>query len=201
MFDMRMPGKYDHLETGINPPQRRRSSANNYSKEYSMKEKGLQTPYPNKDISLFLSSRPPSIHSRASLLREPHRYRGPIYTMSMPSSSSSTVYVGVEAGILRLDMACTDDLTGPLGSWYRQNISLGYNSENPVHKPFELSCYERPWLEDQGRGVRLMMQEPLSLALEQQDEKVRGWDRRWFQPWVAHNRRLRGPWRRPSEAR
>ncbi|OAX85100.1 hypothetical protein ACJ72_00513 [Emergomyces africanus] len=146
--------------------------------------------YPRRDVSIFLSNRPP-IHpsSRAPLFRDNFRYRGPIYTMSLPSPSSSTVYVGVEANVIRLDFVSTDDITGPHRQWFEQNLGLGLDLDvvadggsvmgmgtstrprsddhTPVHaydsslRPFDLSCYERPLPEDMGKGFNLMMQHPL----------------------------------------
>ncbi|EEP81713.1 predicted protein [Uncinocarpus reesii 1704] len=126
--------------------------------------------FPSKDISVFLSNRIQSVAGRAmNRFREPHRYRGPIYTISHPSPSSSTLYIGVEDSVLRLDMVSTDDLAGKNSAWCQRNLDLGLDPHGgPDCRPLELSCYERPFPKDQGRGVRLMMQDSFWTALEEQ---------------------------------
>ncbi|ODH50174.1 hypothetical protein GX48_03730 [Paracoccidioides brasiliensis] len=206
-FDMRMANKYSYLEacrSPMQPPLQRhqhhnhqlhgKNSHNNLHQQNSLitpVDSGPKDPltYRRRDISVFLSSRAPSHPlSRAPLLRDSLRYRGPIYTMSLPSPSSSTLYVGVEANVIRLDFASTDDITGRHRKWYEQNLGLGLDLEAAasadtsvgpgpglglnyplVHdatlRPFDLSCYERPLPEDMCKGVRLMMQRPFYKAV------------------------------------
>ncbi|PGH16977.1 hypothetical protein AJ79_01361 [Helicocarpus griseus UAMH5409] len=232
-FDMRMPNRYTYLDarpTPLSCPQQPNSTSTSH-----MSPKA----YPRRDVSIFLSNRPPTHpSSRAPLFRDNLRYRGPIYTMSLPSPSSSSLYVGVEANVIRLDFAATDDISGPHRQWYEQNLGLGLDldgvtadaSTGPgsgqgptadhhthvqrVHdanlRPFELSCYERPLLEDRGKGVKLMMQHPFSKAVSEREgavggegdaerEGVFGWDRRWWQPLVKGKKRIRGRWTRGSQ--
>ena len=40
----------------------------------------------------------------------PDRYKGPIFSLSTPSSYSTTVYAGIELGVLKLDFHNTDDV-------------------------------------------------------------------------------------------
>ncbi|KAK2744092.1 hypothetical protein FQN55_006960 [Onygenales sp. PD_40] len=213
IFDMRMPGRYSYMDAY--PPMNPQTNAvpnhtnNNNHHHHTANLKDSLT-YPRKDISIYLSQKPsPNSRLPLPLTRDRLRYRGPIYTMSLPSPSSSTLYVGVEANIIRLDFASTDDLSGPHRSWYDENLGLGLNvdaapdyARDANSQPFDLSCYERPLPEDQGRGVRLMMQDPFYAAAKNgemcanDDARVSGWDRRWFQPWISSNKKVKGRWRR-----
>ncbi|KAI5294674.1 hypothetical protein KEM52_003464 [Ascosphaera acerosa] len=59
---------------------------------------------------------PPKVHGRP--------YRGPIYSMSQPSPSSSTVWVGIEDGVVRLDLVTSHDLAGPSAEWLSTSNQL-----------------------------------------------------------------------------
>ena len=200
---MRMPVMYSYIDDSLSAPHTHHTSRNHSQTGSHNQALKSSLSYPRKDISIFLSQRAPNPSSRVPLFREPHRYRGPVYTMSLPSPSSSSVYVGVENCVIRLDFASTDDLTGSQREWYNLNLGLGLDPDGHFDHdfpPFDLSCYERPLPEDQGRGVRLMMQDPLWTKLGYHDhsrnaERIPGWDSRWFQPWVTKSRKLKGPWR------
>ncbi|PGH19852.1 hypothetical protein AJ80_03769 [Polytolypa hystricis UAMH7299] len=197
IFDMRMPGKYSYLDASIPNQKASPPSANNHLPKRTGPYEPLNQPFRRKNISIFLSNRLP--HLQNPSFREPHRYRGPIYTMSMPSPSSSTIYVGLEDSVVQLDIASTDDLSGSHRDWYNQNLGLGLEKDYGLDincQPFDLSCYERPLVEDRGRGVKLMMQDPFWKAVEKQEVRISGWDERWFQHWVANTQKVRGPWRR-----
>ncbi|KAL2370096.1 F-box domain-containing protein [Blastomyces gilchristii SLH14081] len=235
-FDMRMPNRYSYLDARPAPLHSQNHQNHHYRQTsngfHNFQLQNVETPasekilkdslrYPRRDVSVFLSNRPPVRPSnRAPLFRDNLRYRGPIYTMSVPSPSSSTVYVGVEANVIRLDFASTDDITGPHRQWYEQNLGLGldvdataYADANagignhlPVHsssssvRPFDLSCYERPLPEDRGKGVKLMMQHSLHKVVGSWERdgdganqgRVPGWDPRWWQPLVKGKKRVRG---------
>ncbi|PGG99522.1 hypothetical protein GX51_06262 [Blastomyces parvus] len=238
-FDMRMPNRYSYLDAR-SAPLHAQNHQNHHQRQtsngfHNSPLQNITNPaaekiwkdslrYPRRDVSVFLSNRPPAHpSSRAPLFRDNLRYRGPIYTMSLPSPSSSTVYVGVEANVIRLDFASTDDITGPHRHWYEQNLGLGLDVDGtayadanadkgthlPVHssnsavRPFDLSCYERPLPEDRGKGVKLMMQHSLYKVVESWERggdgaprEVPGWDPRWWQPLVKGKKRVRGRWTR-----
>ena len=147
--------------------------------------------YPRKEISIFLS------HQIASGRNRTVRYRGPVYAISSPSPSSSTIYAGVENNILRLDFASTDDLTGSEGSWFNDNLGLDLNLGNfggerggAGDHVLNLPCYQRPPLQDLSQGLRLLKQEPFSDALHRASSGGHdddggvgvGWDPRWRPP-------------------
>ncbi|KAK2861482.1 hypothetical protein FQN49_004158 [Arthroderma sp. PD_2] len=216
IFDLRMTGKH-HIEAhNASPSLPKQSHWPNDSdpcQHYPLDS----VPYPRKDISIFLCNEP--LGSRNNTRAQPNlqtrRYRGPIYSMSLPSPTSSTLYVGIINNVVRLDMTATDDLftTGNEDiqeNWCLANLSSKFDPNAAAeYQPFELSCYERPLPEDRGRGVRLMMQKPFWEASTksaagigtdtvngQQDNGIPGWDERWFQPWISRTRRIKGPWRR-----
>lgn len=204
IFDMRMPARCSYPDASVSTPQTHYTSRNyNHTGSNNQAPKS-SLPSRRKDISMFLSQRAPNLSNRVPLFHEPHRYRGPVYAMSLPSPSSSSVYVGVENSVIRLDFASTDDLTGPHRAWYNLSLGLGLDPDGYFDHDsslFDLSCYERPLPEDQGRGVRLMMQDPFWTALGYHDHsaqnpgRIPGWDSRWFQPWATKSHKLKGPWR------
>ncbi|KAI5286848.1 hypothetical protein KEM54_006463, partial [Ascosphaera aggregata] len=70
----------------------------------------------NEGFTVFLSE------SNQHFTLQP--YRGPIYSFSQPSSSSSTVWVGVDHGVARLDLVFSTDLSGPSSDWYSANCQI-----------------------------------------------------------------------------
>lgn len=145
------------------------------------------TPFPRKDISIFLSAHPPSSRTQGRRRHNTRSYRGAIYSMSSPSPSSPTIYTGVADGVVRLDFASTDDFFGPCQNWYREPLLLsndvGLESTvahtRAADKVLELSGYERP--EDTTSSITLRKQQPFgSVGVEDRlAEEVTGWDRRW----------------------
>ncbi|KAL1957418.1 hypothetical protein VTO42DRAFT_5986 [Malbranchea cinnamomea] len=176
-FDMRVPGRYEYINSGFPAV-----------KSYYHNRGELESPtsIPSRprrgDISIYLSQSPYNPKRRYGS----HRYRGPIYTISHPSPSSSTFYVGVEGGIIRLDMANTDDLFGRQGDWYIHNLDMAAEIKSH-HQPISLTCYERPSLDDITKRIDLLYQlrsfqsfkgQVFSNGVIQQ-EGIPGWDERW----------------------
>ncbi|RDW70588.1 uncharacterized protein DSM5745_08099 [Aspergillus mulundensis] len=168
IFDLRMPTAYDYRTT-------RRQSFSGPSRAQSTSLK-----HPSRDLSIFLSSVPPSARNARSTQRH---YRGPIYTMSSPSLLSPTIYTGIAGGIVRLDFASTDDLTGSNSTWYREAIDLPSEDTNGnnTNEVIELSGYERPDSRDITACSKLRSQVPFSAVNDQNlaNEQAAGWDRRW----------------------
>jgi len=150
-----------------------------------------QEPSP-KEFSFFLSHHPPNVPRH----RNYGTYRGPIYTMSSPSPTSSTVYTGIVDGVVRLDFGSTDDLLGyNTSNWYQDYLDLDDNdiAKNPSLNParqnlltageriLQLSGYERPSPENKSASAKLRSQVPFwSLSdADEKREKESGWDRRW----------------------
>lgn len=193
LFDMRMPGTdaYSYLNARPHIPKNKTTTSNNNIKPQTPKP--ISTPnltpnYRGKNISIFLSHKVPA--SNRGGRNNSVRYRGPVYALSSPSPSSSTVYAGVENNIVRLDFASTDDLTSPSGSWYNDNLGLdldlGSKGDDNV---LSVACYERPPVTDMDRGMQLLRQESFSREVKGVDDGDRvhgvvheGWDRRWKHP-------------------
>ncbi|KAL1854623.1 hypothetical protein Plec18170_004714 [Paecilomyces lecythidis] len=181
IFDLRMPKTYSYLNAKPSSSQPAPMKNNHHQTNGTSKT----TPYPRRDFSIFLSHRPPIVINSGRLHPRTNRtYRGPIYTMSSPSPSSATIYAGIVDGVVRLDFASTDDLTGPCSDWYDTNLALDLNtgkSASASHRVLDLSGYERPSPEEIGRSARLRTQKAFH-ELKDDDvlhERETGWDRRW----------------------
>uniref|UniRef100_A0A093UTI2 DNA excision repair protein ERCC-8 n=1 Tax=Talaromyces marneffei PM1 TaxID=1077442 RepID=A0A093UTI2_TALMA len=174
VFDLRMHKAYHHYE------------AKSVS---SMSPNHESSP---KEFSFFLSHHPPNVLRH----RNYGTYRGPVYTMSSPSPTSSTVYTGVVDGVVRLDFGSTDDfLDENTSNWYQDYLDMDGNdiskdlSTNRARKNhstarekiLELSGYERPSPENRSASAKLRSQVPFwSLSeTDEKKEKESGWDRRW----------------------
>ncbi|KAJ5084717.1 hypothetical protein NUU61_009296 [Penicillium alfredii] len=207
IFDLRMSNTYSYLDAQAPPAKSTNTQNLPANGVYTNGAATLTTPFqhPRKDISIFLSHQPPSTfppqnqnhnqhHSRP---RKRGAYRGPIYTMSSPSPSSSTVYTGIVDGVVRLDFASTDDLTGPAKEWYEYNLDLGVNTGS-VPLPdvsgevFNLAGYERPHPDDLTTTSKLRNQRSF-WSVEPGDRLVEGWDARW------EHLEEPGAWRRRDE--
>ena len=151
-----------------------------------------------RNFSLFVSPPLTSITPHGlSRTRTQGIYGGPIYTMSTPSPFSPTVYTGVVDGVVRLDFASTDDLTGPAKEWYDFNLSLDVvkcqtSGSAEQNQMFSLAGYEHPDPDDLTTTSKLRKQ---NLIWHPDAEKIRneaitGWDRRWEPP------ERPGAWRR-----
>lgn len=177
IFDLRMRGSYHYLE----------AQAPATPAQSSPKARKPKSVCPRKDFSFFLSTQSPSLAARhRQRARRADRYRGPVYAMSTPSPCSPTVYTGVVDGIVRLDFASTDDLTGPSKEWYDFNLNLGVDRGEPstqveTDQLLRLAGYERPDPDDLTTTSKLRNQHgswyPESRHMH--NEAVTGWDRRW----------------------
>ncbi|KAJ9403842.1 hypothetical protein DTO045G8_8405 [Paecilomyces variotii] len=186
IFDLRMPKTYSYLEAKLSssskPPPMKKNNNNSNNKTNGASR---TIPYPRRDFSIFLSHRPPIVINSGRLHPRTNRtYRGPIYMMSSPSPSSATVYAGVVDGIVRLDFASTDDLTGSCRTWYETNLALDLNTSKsapPGQRILDLSGYERPGPEEMGRSARLRTQKAFHELTDDDvlHERETGWDRRW----------------------
>ena len=181
-FDMRMNGRvYDYTEAS------------------KTRIKPKTTPAPSRSIStaretnIFLAVtvdprnriwRP--ISDRAQNARLP-RYNGSIYSLSSPSATSSSVYVGIENHVIQFDTISSDD-------WLARRDLI----ESRENEMLNLSCYERP---RRGRestdSVLLRKQRPLStIKSDAISEAEPGWDERWFLDQPRSSTKGMAGWRR-----
>ncbi|GFF29625.1 hypothetical protein IFM46972_02684 [Aspergillus udagawae] len=181
IYDLRMQSAYSHKDAQIpSPPNDLRRSSNGSTPYLN----GFQdtVTYPRKDFSIFLTHSPSvRLNSKATRSRVDRQYRGPIYTMSSPSPSSSSIYTGIVDGVMRLDFASSDDLTGPSQTWYRDYFGLCSDLTRPATQAdriIELSGYER---RDSTSASKLRTQQPFAQIGPDdiEHEKNTGWDRRW----------------------
>ncbi|KAJ5586868.1 uncharacterized protein N7459_002633 [Penicillium hispanicum] len=179
IFDLRMSGAYSYNYLDAQIPHKAFPS--------SKQPKKNKHHHPRKDFSLFISAPLSTVAPRhLARARRGGTYRGPIYTMSTPSMSSPTVYTGIVDGVVRLDFASTDDLTGPAKDWYDYNLDLGVDKGQPSvsvepDKVFRMAGYERPDPSDLTTTSKLRTQhgswypDPKHVN----NEANTGWDRRW----------------------
>lgn len=181
IFDLRMDKPYSYLDAQV---QNQNAHTLNATKADRSRR-------PRKDFSLFLSAKPPTSDFAGNNRRRQRQgtYRGPIYTMSTPSPSSPTVYTGIVDGVLRLDFASTDDLTGRAKEWYSRNLDLGINigksdPREPAGKDvMKLAGYERPDPDDLTTTSKLRTQHKWFWPSSGENDRCgivdTGWDRRW----------------------
>ncbi|OGE51725.1 hypothetical protein PENARI_c012G11490 [Penicillium arizonense] len=188
IFDMRMCNTYSYLDAQVpSPSQIHTNQLNPNGKNTTNKITAGSPLHSQKDFSVFLSN--PAPVPRTSRARRRLHYRGPIYTMSTPSPSSPTVYAGIVDGVVSLDFASTDDLTGSRKGWYEDNLGLGLNtgpgpSSDVTRDVIDLAGYERPNVDSHStttitsklRNQRAFWEIPSS---DEGLEIVTGWDRRW----------------------
>ncbi|KAJ5206789.1 hypothetical protein N7491_002579 [Penicillium cf. griseofulvum] len=187
IFDLRMYDTYSYLDAQVPASQSQGTQTTNNKAGSTPRTK--EKSHAKKGFSIFLSYPPPPTFPQRTpaMVRNRQRgpYRGPIYTMSSPSPSSPTVYTGIVDGVVQLDFASTDDLTGRQKEWYACNLDLGVNTGPEVlprwnAEAFNLAGYERPAEDDSATTSKLRNQrafgdlEPKDMASETQ-----GWDCRW----------------------
>ncbi|CAG7978966.1 unnamed protein product [Penicillium nalgiovense] len=189
IFDLRMCNTYSYLDAQV-PASQSQSAQSTANTNADTRPKTEAKPRPKKGFSIFLSYQPPPTFPQQTPVPARNRqrgpYRGPIYTMSSPSPSSPSVYTGIVDGVVQLDFASTDDLTGPQKEWYEYNLDLGVNT-GPGDLPrwnsdaFNLAGYERPDEDDFATTSKLRNQrafadiEPADAARDTHT----GWDCRW----------------------
>jgi hypothetical protein len=203
IFDMRMCNTYSYLNAQVPTgaePQTNKSTSNGKG---PTNKSPTSHPYTQKDFSIFLSNPAPLPQTQPNNTNPRRRrrlpYRGPIYTMSTPSPTSPTIYTGIVDGIVRLDLASTDDLTGPRKAWYEDNLGLGLNtgpgpSPDVTRDAIDLAGYERPDMKGVGATSvtsKLRNQRAFwKISSSYDEEDGDGWDLRWEPLAVA------GAWRR-----
>ncbi|RVX75692.1 hypothetical protein B0A52_00048 [Exophiala mesophila] len=132
-------------------------------------------PWVNRSMGLGVWDPLPTKPSRRSV-----RYRGALYSLSSPSPSSPTIYVGMSNHVLQLDFFSTDDEHGGLSKLHK---SVGQNKLQK-QRTMEFSCYERPRSGHSSTDpVLLRKQTPLHGPRNDESDvqglQEEGWDERW----------------------
>ncbi|OQE02240.1 hypothetical protein PENSOL_c002G06598 [Penicillium solitum] len=202
IFDLRMCNTYSYLDAQV-PASQSQSTQTPTNTKVNSKPRTNANPRPKKGFSIFLSYPPPPTFPQQTpppaRSRQRGPYRGPIYTMSSPSPSSPTVYTGIVDGVVQLDFASTDDLTGPQKEWYEYNLDLGVDTGSGDlprwnAEAFNLAGYERPDEDDFATTSMLRNQRAFAdLGPGDVEETRTGWDCRW------ENLEEPGAWRRRDE--
>lgn len=187
LFDIRRPGSrpYSYLNS------RNRWQPTKNSELFPEPRWKAAMSHPATDVNVLLAIRL-GIHTRIyAPLMNLHgndrnnrhdrslRYRGSIYSLSMPSPSSRTIFAGIENHVLQLDLASTDDILN-----HRLDYDWGLDLD--VRSDIELSGYARPPppgpKEDQfvsEAKVELRHLRPLNSMNVDMLDRSNVWDDRW----------------------
>lgn len=203
LFDLRMGARpYSYLDAR-NQEQKNVNITLKNNPPPKVKQHPLHHSQPNTDMNLLLSIRmnsqthlydpskkpPPSIGHGNRRPERPMRYAGSVYSLTLPSPSSRTIYAGIENHVVQLDLASTDDI---FSSSKSSTSRLDHDWDLELSSPgmLELSAYNRPAPPGEGRDqyisetkVELRQQRPLKQKQggKEKDEggRRRGWDERW----------------------
>ena len=184
-FDMRLDGRvYDYRNTLLSS-QRPVSSGRPKTGQRS-----------ERDINIFLAvttqygapaSRPLHLQRGA----RSSTYRGSLYSLSSPSPSSPTVYVGIENHVIQLDFISFDDLQSNRGG-------LNELDDRPV---LNLSCYERPRPGHESTDPVLLRKQTWQKEVIKPVKRVQvesEWDERWHMDQLRGPKEKTGSWRLPA---
>lgn len=185
-FDMRLKGRvYDYTDAHSSSQQ----PASNGPPETGRKS--------GRDINIFLAvttqrGAPPSRPLHLQRGARASTYRGSLYSLTSPSPSSPTVYVGIENHVIQIDFINSDDLQSNRGGM-RELMD-----ERPV---LNLSCYERPRVGHESTDPVLLkkqtwQKEVVGTAKGANHEA--GWDERWHMEQLRGPKEKTGGWRLPS---
>ncbi|KIW24906.1 uncharacterized protein PV07_10589 [Cladophialophora immunda] len=201
-FDFRMPGARAYSYLDARPPQtvKRRT--------------------PQRDINIFLT---PTVNIGERLWeplpRHPRkrsqRYRGCVYSLSSPSSSSPTIFAGIENHVLQLDFTSTDDFRNAqrISGTSDPNVDDCQDEKNRITQDqiLNFSCYERPREGKESTDPVLLRKQTdlvegsVEDGVDSYGRREDGWDERWRLNTSGKDRGFRDPgWRsarRPSWGR
>ncbi|KAK4903684.1 hypothetical protein LTR66_017996, partial [Elasticomyces elasticus] len=108
--------------------------------QYSYMTTQAPSPKPKRNINVFLALNVRPAQRTFDPLPAPNpklpRYRGSIYSLSSPSSGSTSIYAGIENHVVELDFVNSDDLLTDRG-----HTATHMLDKRPI---LNLSCYERP---------------------------------------------------------
>ncbi|KAF2471826.1 uncharacterized protein BDR25DRAFT_354324 [Lindgomyces ingoldianus] len=152
--------------------------------------------------NLYLS---PRNHVRNSNLRASY-YRSstpnsPIYSLSIPSATSPSLYAGVEGAVVSVDfLSIVDKYPDPVfASAINRFPDTGEidvkSSYNPFDNSLNLGMYEQGT--DEGLGMHLVIQDGVGTGVEKNAKardyaRFKGLDERWKDPSDGRNKRTRG---------
>jgi hypothetical protein len=178
-FEMRKPGQrsYSYLES--------RNVAHIRSPTKSKQDLIGRQSAASRDFSVFLSVR---VWNRSSLWQPmplprqhagTHRYSGSVYSLSVPSPTSPTIYAGIESHVLQLDLVNSDDVDEDNIDPFLHDLKAEKSSN-----VWCLGCYEHPRQgNDSSDAVLLnkqaMWHEMRAQPHQNEESDAAGWDIRW----------------------
>jgi hypothetical protein len=177
-YDLRMPGghTYSYLDALTGSPR----GAPNGSQSLTSRTGGDR-----RSFNTFLSVRKWRNEQMWDPLPLPRQhngtanYSGSVYSLSIPSPTSPTVYAGIENHVLQLDFLGTDDVE----KGYLDPLVANLKEQKDTHV-FDLGCYERPRAGKESTDPVLLNKQAMWHELRSQPERneeseASGWDRRW----------------------
>lgn len=178
-FDMRMSGEhtYSYLDAqSSNPPKSRPNTGQDLTTRSGIDKRSFNT---------FLSVRRwrnERVWDPLPLPRQQNgtaNYSGSVYSLSIPSPTSPTVYAGIENHVLQLDFVGTDDVERA----YLDPLLSNLKEQKSTHV-FDLGCYERPRSGKESTDPVLLNKQAMWHELKSQPDRneeseASGWDRRW----------------------
>lgn len=178
-FDVRMPGERRYSYLDARPPQK--SSSTNRIKQNMIGRSCID----RRDFNAFLSVRKWRNEQLWDPLPLPRQHNGTdkytrsIYSLSIPSPTSPTIYAGIESHVVQVDFVGTDDVE-------RSRVDpllMDLQTEKESHV-FSLGCYERPKRGEESTDPVLLNKQAMWHELKSQPERneeseLAGWDKRW----------------------
>ncbi|KAF2704441.1 hypothetical protein K504DRAFT_461204 [Pleomassaria siparia CBS 279.74] len=206
VFDLRVSGShaYHHLPPacGQNPkpkttPALKKSQDMTYNPTVDNASRGT----PNTGgWNLYLNPRNSARGSHTNH-RAPRIADSPVYSLSIPSPTSPSLYCGIEGAIMHLHFLSIldphpDPLLSPIVRRFPDTQHVDVKSTyNPSDEVLNLGMYEQG--NEDGLGMQLMVQDGISMGVRKNVElrdyaRFRGLDERWKDPGAGAERWSRG---------
>jgi hypothetical protein len=200
VYDLRVSGGRAYRNIEVAPPKADPRNASNARHPNPTREKAGEYKA-HYNWTLFMSPRTDSRLRQAHDRRQTHTGDSPIYSLSIPSASSPTVFAGVENGVYQLDFtSILDRYPDPVFAPTIERTQRGEidvkTSWNPNGDVMNLSMYDKT--DETSLGMNLWTQAGVGLY----KGAVASLDERWRDPSeVDHFARRPSRWPTPGARR
>lgn len=189
VFDLRMSGgrAYHYLDEAASATSTIRAEQNGVIPHSRAQTDSSRHPQDSRRFCLFLNpknydgpaNRNDAARSSHDTWRRRHHNKSPVYSLSSPSASSTSLFAGIEGDILQLDIASTLDAhPDPVFAFGFRRKGREVNVKktwDPKGDVLDLHAYE-----DFPRGVyRVCVQGQVGAGAEVPGTEAPGWDKRW----------------------
>jgi WD40 repeat protein len=199
VFDLRLSGShaYHHIPLPTSKPRNKPKNGDYAgSKIVSDAINNLGTTPVSGGWNLFLSPR-----NRPRATRGPRSEDSPVYSLSIPSPTSPSLYAGVEGAVLSLDFVSIadkhpDPIFAPAIQHFQGSNTIDIKSTyNPFDEVLNLGMYEQG--NEQVLGMQLIVQDGVGMGVKNNVERrdlarFRSLDERWKDPSDDGGRWTRG---------